>query len=72
MKTRKTVLKAVEPLKMLQVREDAHAGIKDLAKIRRLSIKDYIEYLIEVDQELIEEEKRNRPIEKGETWNLKI
>lgn len=65
---RKTVLKAVEPIKMLQVREDAHAEVKELARQRNMTIKDYVEYLIELDLEVLEKERieRNKPKDEKE------
>lgn len=47
-----------EQLKMLQIRENAHTKIKKLALERNMSMKDYIEYLIELDEEMIKEEKQ--------------
>lgn len=45
--------------KMLKLREEAHYKIKEYALKRRLSMKDYIEYLLELDEEIINEEEKN-------------
>ena len=52
-------------LKMLQVEEDTHARVKEMARLRRMPIRWYVEYLVEMDEDLYDEEilnKTNRPL----------
>jgi len=37
--------------KIIQIREDAHTQIKENAKKWRMSMRDYIEYLLELDED---------------------
>ena len=57
-----------EGTKALIVDEEIHERIKKLAKIRRMPIKWYVEYLIELDEDIYDEEvlkQTNRPKRKN-------
>ena len=57
MKQHEKELVMIEKLKMLQIREKAHRKIKELAVKRNLTMKDYVEYLIELDEDIIKEKE---------------
>ena len=46
----------VSGTKLIGVEEEVHERIKGMAKLRRMAIKYYMEYLIELDEEIYDEE----------------
>ena len=46
-----------EKEKHILVSQSIHSEVKRLAKLRRLTMRDYIDYLMDLDKEIIEKEK---------------
>ena len=45
-----------EKIKMTRLKEEAHRKLKMYSAKRNMTMQDYIEYLIELDEEIMEKE----------------